>query len=258
MSKKHKKHNQKTNKQHDNSSSEQEYIKDTSPIVYQKGKLKSELHIRIRPDLTEKQKELLALINSKECKMIFVEGPAGTSKSFVSIMAALQLLNNRKVSDIVYLRSVVESSDFSIGFLPGSESDKVGPFLLPFVDKLNELLPPQEIDMLMKDERIQGHPINFIRGAHWAVKCVICDEAQNLSYHELVTLVTRAGEYSKFIIISDSDQTDIKSSGIKKMMDNFDDDESKSNGIYKFQFTEDDCVRSQLVKFILKRLKNKK
>ena len=234
------------------------YLKDKSPIVYQKGKLKSELHIRVRPDLTERQKELLRLINSKECKMIFVEGPAGTSKSFVSIMAALQLLNEKKVSDIVYLRSVVESSDFSMGYLPGSEADKIGPFLLPFVDKLNELLPLPEITMLMKDGRIQGHPINFIRGAHWAVKCVICDEAQNLSYHELVTLVTRAGEYSKFIIISDSDQMDISNSGIKKMMETFNDDEAKSNGIYKFQFTEDDCVRSQLVKFILKRLKNKK
>lgn len=253
MSKKNKKNNHKQN-----SSNEQEYIKDTSPIVYQKGKLKSELHIRVRPDLTDKQKELLKLINSKECKMIFVEGPAGTSKSFVSIMAALQLLNEKRVSDIVYLRSVVESSDFSMGYLPGSEADKIGPFLLPFVDKLNELLPLPEITMLMKDGRIQGHPINFIRGAHWAVKCVICDEAQNLSYHELVTLITRAGEYSKFVIISDSDQKDTANSGIVKMMETFNDDEAKSNGIYKFQFTEDDCVRSQLVKFILKRLKNKK
>ena len=106
MSKKYKKNN---HKQNTDNSNEQDYIKDTSPIVYQKGKLKSELHIRVRPDLTDKQKELLKLINDKECKMIFIRGSAGSSKTFCAIMAALQLLNEKKVSDLIYLRSIVES-----------------------------------------------------------------------------------------------------------------------------------------------------
>ena len=173
MSKKNKKNN---HKQNNDTLNEREYIKDTSPIVYQKSKLKSELHIRIRPDLTDKQKELLKLINSKECKMIFVEGPAGTSKSFCALLAGLQLLSDKKVSDILYLRSIVEASENKIGFLPGDENSKCSPYLQVLMEKLDELLMKSEADMLIKEERIQGHPINFIRGASWNNKVIIADE----------------------------------------------------------------------------------
>lgn len=91
--------------------------KDTSPIVPQKSKIKNELSITKR-ELTEKQKSFLDLAMDKNTKMIFVSGPAGTSKTYISIMAALQLLNLKKASDLLYLRSAVESCDSKIGFLP--------------------------------------------------------------------------------------------------------------------------------------------
>jgi phosphate starvation-inducible PhoH-like protein len=254
MSKKNKKNN---HKQNTDNSNEQEYIKDTSPIVYQKGKLKSELHIRVRPDLTDKQKELLKLINDKECKMIFIRGSAGSSKTFCAIMAALQLLNEKKVSDLIYLRSIVESSDSHLGYLKGDIDQKVSVYLQALTDKLEELLPNNEIDMLLKEGRITGQPINFLRGINWNAKVIVADEIQNMTFKEITTLITRVGQFSKLFMLFDDSQSDIKNSGALQMMNKFNDEESRNNGIYTFEFNDDDIVRSELVKFIIKRLNKK-
>lgn len=230
--------------------------KDTSPIVPQKSKIKNELTF-IQRELNEKQKIFLELAMDKNTKMIFVSGPAGTSKTFISIMAALQLLNLKKVSDLLYLRSAVESSDSKIGFLPGEVDEKMAPYLQPLLEKLNELLPKAEVDMLEKDGRVSSVPIGFLRGLNWNAKCIIADEAQNMTQKEIITLITRTGEFSKVFIIGDPDQSDIgNKSGFVKILNLFDDEESKQNGIYTFKFTEEDIVRSGLVKYIIKKIKN--
>jgi phosphate starvation-inducible PhoH-like protein len=230
--------------------------KDTSPIVPQKSKIKSDLSITKR-ELTEKQKQFLELAMDKNTKMIFISGPAGTSKTYVSIMAALQLLNLKKVSDLIYLRSAVESSESKIGFLPGEANEKMAPYMQPLLEKLTELLPKAEIDILEKDGRVSSIPIGFLRGLNWNAKCIIADEAQNMTQKELITLITRTGEFSKVFIIGDPEQTDIgNKSGFTKVLNIFDDSESKENGIFTFKFTEDDIVRSGLVKYIIKKIKN--
>ena len=108
---------------------------DTSPIVYQRPKLKYEMSIFER-ELTEKQKEFLNIALNKDTKMIFVSGPAGSSKTYISIYVALKLMNLKKVSDILYLRSAVESADSKIGFLPGEADEKMAPYIQPLLDKL--------------------------------------------------------------------------------------------------------------------------
>ena len=229
---------------------------DNSPIIPQKNKIRESLSIDNRQKLTEKQQKFLKLTLDKDVKMIFASGPAGTSKTFLSVLACLNLLNERRVSDILYIRSAVESSENKLGFLPGESDEKMAPYLQPFLDKLSELLPKSNIDYLQKEERIDSIPVGFLRGLNWNAKAIIADEAQNMTHKELLTLITRLGEFSKIFILGDIDQTDIgNKSGFKKMFDTFDDDESKSNGIYTFTFTEDDIVRSELVKFIIKKLK---
>lgn len=231
-------------------------IKDTSPLVPQKSKIKTELNITKR-ELTEKQKQFLELAMDKNTKMIFVSGPAGTSKTYISIMAALQLLNLKKVSDLMYLRSAVESADSKIGFLPGEANEKMEPYLQPLLEKLNELLPKCEVDMLQKDGRVSSVPIGFLRGLNWNAKCIIADEAQNMTQKELITLITRIGEFSKVFIIGDPEQSDIgHKSGFTKILNLFDDAESRENGIFTFKFNEEDIVRSGLVKYIIKKIKN--
>lgn len=232
--------------------------KDKSPKVSQREKFKDEIKIR---DLnwSDKQKEFIQLALDKKTKMIFVSGPAGSSKTLLSIYCALHLIKEKKVSDIMYIRSPVESSDSKIGFLPGDAGDKLKFYNLPFADKLDELLSKSQIEALQNQNRIQSHPLSFVRGMSWNCKAIILDEAQNCTEKEIVTLMTRVGEFSKCFILADPDQSDLHSSkagAFDKLQNIFSDEESKEKGIYSFKFTEEDIKRSELVKFIVTKLKS--
>ena len=232
---------------------------DHSPIIPQRSKLKSDLHIRENFIFTERQQNFLNLALDKNTKLLFVSGPAGSGKSFLSIYAALKLINDKRVSDLIYARSAVECSDRSIGLLPGTLDEKIGAYLQPLVDKLDELLPKNEIDMLKKDNRITGMPISFLRGLNWNAKIVIGDEFQNCTYKEILTFITRLGEFSKAFVLGDPSQNDINGkSGFDKMIDMFNDDESKENGIHVFRFTNEDIVRSKLIRFIMNKIDSKR
>lgn len=230
-------------------------VKDTSPVISQRNKIKNSLSI-IERELNDKQKEFIKLALDKNTKIIFVSGPAGTSKTYMAVYTALQLMNQRRVSDLIYIRSAVESSESKLGFLPGEANEKMAPYLAPLMDKLSELLPRSDIASLEKEERISSVPVGFLRGLNWNAKVIISDEAQNMTHKELFTLITRVGEFSKIFILGDPEQSDINGkSGFAKMVAQFDDGESIENGVHVFRFTEDDIVRSGLVKFIIKKLK---
>jgi phosphate starvation-inducible PhoH-like protein len=228
---------------------------DKSPVIPQKNKIKNEIEIYQR-ELTSKQKQFLDVALDKNTKLMFISGPAGTSKTYITILASLMLLNQKRVSDLLYLRSAVESSDSKLGFLPGEADEKMAPYIQPLLEKLSELTNKASIDYLQKEARIDSIPIGFLRGLNWNARCIVADEAQNMTYKELVTLVTRIGEFSKVFILGDPDQSDINGkSGFLKMMNSFEDGESRENGIHTFKFDEDDIVRSALVRFIIKKLK---
>jgi phosphate starvation-inducible PhoH-like protein len=227
---------------------------DRSLHVPQRDKFKGQLQVK---DLrwTEKQKTFIDLVLEKQSKMIFVDGVAGTGKTLMAVYCGLKMLNEKKISDIVYVRSVIESASKSLGFLPGESDDKFKPFILPLEDKLEELLNKTDKDKLMKDDRIMARPINYLRGANFNAKFIICDEAQNFDFKELTTLVTRIGQFSKIIICGDSHQSDINGkSGFKQMYSIFNDEESRNNGIFYYNFGIEDVMRSELVKFILTKL----
>jgi len=149
---------------------------------------------------TDNQKEFFKLGLHQEAKIVFVSGPAGTSKSLLSVYCGLQLLNQKRVSDIMYLRSSVESADQRLGYLPGNADEKLAYFKIPLLEKLDELLPDTTTERLEKEGRISMFPINFTRGVNWKNKCVIVDEAQNCTVKELTTVLTRLGEGSIFKI----------------------------------------------------------
>lgn len=228
---------------------------DRSPIIPQRTKLKSVLKIAQR-ELTEKQQQFLALAADKTTKVIFVSGPAGTSKTYLAVLHALRMINEKRVSDLVYIRSAVECSDAKLGFLPGEADEKMAPYIQPLLDKLSEMLPKGDIDILLKEERVTGVPVGFLRGLNWNAKVIIADEAQNMTFKELFTLITRTREFSKVFILGDPEQSDINGkSGFIKMLGHFDDEESRQNGIHVFRFTEDDIVRSGLVQFIISKVR---
>jgi len=235
--------------------------KDKSLLVHQADKLERPVMIRQRPDLTNRQKEFLKIALDNHTKVVFVTGPSGSSKSFLATLVALELLNLKKVSDLIYIRSIVESSDNKMGYLPGDAAEKLSPYLEPLMEKLDELLCKADITTLMKEGRIEGKPTGYLRGLSWNAKAIIMDEAQNSTFRELTTLLTRVGQFSKLFICGDPMQSDINGkSGFEKMCNVFNDAESRDKGIHVFTLTEADIVRSEIVRYIVKKLElyNKK
>jgi phosphate starvation-inducible PhoH-like protein len=167
------------------------------------------------------------------------------------------LMNKHTISDIIYIRSVIESASKSLGYLPGEAEDKMQPYLQPLMDKVEEILPSGEANQLLKEKRIIGSAVNFLRGASWNAKFIIADEAQNFDFKELTTILTRLGKFSKLIIAGDPMQSDINGkSGFVKMSDLFNNEASKENGIHYFSFTKEDIVRSGILKFIVERIES--
>ena len=210
-------------------------------------------------ELTKKQKEFLKIAFDEGTKIIFVSGPAGSSKTFISIYAALQLFNMNMERDIFYVRTIAESGEKNLGSLPGDVNEKFHPFMMPLLDKLAELLRPDQIKLMLEENIIQCAPINYLRGASWANKLVIADESQNFTRKELITLITRIGENSKYFICGDTMQSDINGkTGFEPLLNIFDDEEAKQHGIHTFKFSKEDIVRSEILKFIVDRLENNK
>ena len=206
---------------------------------------------------TEKQKRCIDISLDRSTRLILCKGPAGSSKTLTAVYSALQLLNTSKVSDVIYMRSAVESSDSRLGFLPGDADEKLHYYNLPFMDKLDELLSEDTVKKLQKEKRVSIHPVNFARGMSWNGKAILLDEAQNSSFREIVTVLTRIGKYSRCFIMADPMQTDLKNGnrgGFLKLFDIFDDEESKKMGIHTFEFNEEDIVRSELTKFIVTKI----
>ena len=232
---------------------------DQSQYIAQGEKIKDKVLIR-EFKWTEKQQKFIDLALNKDTKIIFVSGPAGSSKTLCSTYVALELLNQKSISDIVYVRSAVESADSKLGYLPGTQELKMEVYATPLFNKLDELLNKADVSKISKEGKISVMPPNYARGLQWNVKCILIDEAQNFSYKELVTLITRIGKFSKCFILADPAQSDLsgRSGAFVKLQELFNDEEAKKQGIYAFEFTADDIMRSELVKFIVKRLEQPK
>jgi phosphate starvation-inducible PhoH-like protein len=226
---------------------------DKSPKVHQREKIDFNLNLR-GLDWTEKQKAFIELCTNKDTRIVFLSGPAGTSKSILAVYCSLLLLNQKKISDIIYVRTIVESAAQSMGTLPGDENSKLKFFVSVLNDKLEELLPGGDIKRLHTDERVKGMPVNYLRGASYNAKAVIVDEAQNGTFNELLTCLTRIGKFTKYFVLGDPMQTDLKHkehSGFKSMFEIFNTEEAQQQGIYCVEFTKEDIMRSEILKFII-------
>jgi phosphate starvation-inducible PhoH-like protein len=225
---------------------------DKSPVIPQRDKIQGFLDIR-EFQWTENQKKFIELLNSKNTKIVFCKGPAGTAKSLLSVYAALNAINNKRIGEIFYVRNPVESSTHNLGFLKGDLHSKLDPYLQPLMDKLHELLPKSQVERLLKEERVKGLPVGFLRGLSINASYIICDEAQNLSIHDLLLITTRMGKFSKLILIGDIRQSDIKNSGFDKIYNLFDDKKSFDKGIITFKFGTNDIMRNDILAYIIER-----
>jgi phosphate starvation-inducible PhoH-like protein len=204
-----------------------------------------------------KQVHLLDILLNPSNSIIFISGAAGTSKTYMALYAAIEMMSNDPEKNLLYVRSIIESADKGLGSLPGDIAEKFDPFLMPLYDKMEEIVAPQDVASLKAEGRISAMPINFMRGASWVDKIVIADEAQNFTFKELTTLITRIGAGSKLIICGDRMQSDIGlKTGFAPMLKIFNDEESKERGIQTFFFSEEDIVRSEILRFLIKKLQD--
>jgi phosphate starvation-inducible PhoH-like protein len=231
-------------------------LKKAAKAKDENGIIRNDIFLNFKIDqkfhLNDHHKAFVEKAMNDESQIMFCDGPAGSSKTYLAVYVALSMLREKKIDEIVYIRSIVESATRKLGSLPGEVDDKFKPWSIPLIEKCDELVGKHITEMLFQSDYLKSIPVNFLRGATFTNNVVIVDEAQNLEHSELVTILTRFGKNCKLFVIGDSLQSDIQKSGFEKIMGAFDTADSNSNGIHTFHFTEEDITRSKLLKFIVK------
>lgn len=209
-------------------------------------------------NLSERQQEVLKCLLDDKTKIVFLSGYAGTSKTWLSVYAALHLMDRDFSKDIIYIRSLIESASRSLGFLPGSEEEKFSPYLIPLLDKCDEIIDDGSTKSLMAANKISSSPVNFLRGQNFRNKIILVDESQNLNLKELTTIISRLAEGSKMFILGDLMQSDLpkNTSGFGDFINAFNNEESREHGIFNFSFGKEDIVRSKMLKFIIEKIES--
>ena len=195
-------------------------------------------------------KEFYNCIKDPKTKIGFVDGPAGSMKTYIAVYAGLELIKQEEYSKIVYIRSIVESAEKSLGSLPGEIDDKFSPYAIPLDEKVIEIAGNGACNMLKQKGLIEAIPVNFVRGLTFNKTLVVVDEAQNLSRKELTTILTRFGRNSKYIVIGDCNQADVNKSGYKEIFNMFNTHQCRENDIFSFKFGTAEISRSKILRFI--------
>lgn len=184
-----------------------------NPILRVFKRIEKEKAYGISPRNTEQTFAINALLN-QEVNLVTVTGKAGTGKTLLALAAALEQADKY---DFIYLaRPIVALSSKDLGFLPGSADEKIGPYMLPLFDNLTVIKnqftlhskEAQKIEDMLKEEKLVITPLAYIRGRSLSNAYFIIDEAQNLTPHEIKTIITRAGEGTKMVFTGDIDQID--------------------------------------------------
>jgi len=177
----------------------------------------------------------------------FGVGSAGTGKTFCATSLACEAFQDNKIDKIIITRPAVESGE-SLGFLPGELEEKYDPYLKPVRAILDQKLGRSQVDYFIKSKKIEAIPLAYMRGESFNDCWVILDEAQNTSFEQMKMFLTRIGRNCKAVINGDPSQTDIDVSGLNDAVLRL----SNTRGVAVVEFSLNDCVRSKIVKDILK------
>ncbi|MGE5704986.1 MAG: PhoH family protein [Clostridia bacterium] len=194
------------------------------------------------------QRHYLAAI--KKMDIVFGIGPAGTGKTYLAVVMAVNALKNGRVKKIVLTRPAVEAGE-SLGFLPGDLQEKVDPYLRPLYDALYDMLGNEQVTKMMERGLIEVAPLAYMRGRTLEDSFVILDEAQNTTGEQMKMFLTRLGFGSKMVVTGDITQIDLprgKKSGLREA-------ERILKGIKEIafiSFQEEDVVRHSLVQRIIR------
>lgn len=140
--------------------------------------------------------------------IVFGLGPAGTGKTYLAVAKAVQALQAKRVNRIVLTRPAVEAGE-RLGFLPGTLSEKIDPYLRPLYDALHDMIEPEKIPRLITSGTIEVAPLAYMRGRTLNDAFIILDEAQNTTAEQMKMFLTRLGFGSKVVITGDTTQVDL-------------------------------------------------
>ncbi|MEH6644727.1 PhoH family protein [Sulfitobacter sp.] len=201
---------------------------------------------RVEPR-TEAQKAYVQSLFDNE--MAFGIGPAGTGKTYLAVAVGVSMFLSGKVDKIILSRPAVEAGE-RLGFLPGTQDEKIDPYMQPLYDALNDFLPGKQLAKLREEKTIEIAPLAFMRGRTLSNAFVVLDEAQNATAMQMKMFLTRLGRGSRMVITGDRTQIDLprgQASGLA-------DAERLLNKIPKISFnyfTSKDVVRHPLVAAII-------
>ena len=199
------------------------------------------------------QKEYYYALKNND--VVFGIGPAGTGKTYLAVVFAVDALKNNLVKKIVLTRPAVEAGE-NLGFLPGDLKEKVDPYLRPLYDALHDMLGVEQTERLIEKGVIEIAPLAYMRGRTLEDAYVILDEAQNTTDNQMKMFLTRLGFNSKMIITGDVTQIDLPrgvESGLVRAMDIL----NNVKGISFIHLTAMDVVRHPVVQRIIERYEGK-
>ncbi|WP_084361718.1 PhoH family protein [Herbiconiux solani] len=199
----------------------------------------------VRPK-TLGQKDYVDAID--ENTIVFGIGPAGTGKTYLAMAKAVQALQRKEVERIILTRPAVEAGE-RLGYLPGTLTDKIDPYLRPLYDALNEMMDPEIVPKLLAAGTIEVAPLAYMRGRTLNNSFIVLDEAQNTTPEQMKMFLTRLGFGSKMVVTGDITQVDLPTgtSGLQvvsRILDRLDD-------IHFATLTSADVVRHTLVGLIV-------
>ena len=177
--------------------------------------------------------------------IVFGIGPAGTGKTYLAVAKAVQALQAKRVNRIVLTRPAVEAGE-KLGFLPGTLSEKIDPYLRPLYDALHDMIDPDSIPRLITSGTIEVAPLAYMRGRTLNDAFIILDEAQNTSAEQMKMFLTRLGFGSTIVVTGDVTQVDLPGgvqSGLRVISDILD----GLDDVAFCRLTSNDVVRHKLV-----------
>ncbi|MFJ7754969.1 PhoH family protein [Peribacillus muralis] len=185
----------------------------------------------------------------KKQDLVFGIGPAGTGKTYLAVVMAINALKNGQVKRIILTRPAVEAGE-SLGFLPGDLKEKVDPYLRPLYDALHDLLGMEQTQRMLERGTIEIAPLAYMRGRTLEDAFVILDEAQNTTEAQMKMFLTRLGFGSKMVITGDRTQIDLPK-GMKSGLVRVEEILKNVKGLSFVYFEQSDVVRHPLVAKII-------
>jgi phosphate starvation-inducible PhoH-like protein len=172
-------------------------------------------HVQIIPK-NLLQEDYLEMLDDASKAIVFAMGPAGTGKTMLGVLAAIDAMNNRQCDKIVITRPAV-SVDEQHGFLPGTLVEKMAPWTRPIFDVMEEYWSPKEIENMIEENVIEIAPLAYMRGRTFKNAWIVADEMQNATPSQMKMLLTRIGNNSKIVVTGDLNQHDrgFENNGLK-------------------------------------------